>query len=533
MKKAFLLFTYLLMSIFLFSQIPNGYYNGTENLSGAELKTKLYTIIHNHTVLSYSDLWSAFSHTDVDKYYENDGSVLDIYSENPYGADPYNFVFNTDQCGNYSGEGSCYNREHSFPKSWFNDASPMYTDLFHIYPTDGYVNSKRSNYPYGEVDSPTWTSQNGSKLGPCSAPGYTGTVFEPIDEFKGDLARTYFYMATCYEDQIASWETNTQYSDAVLDGTSFPCYEKWFLDLLLKWHKQDPVSQKEIDRNDSIYKIQGNRNPFIDHPEFVSRIWESTSADSVSLLSESFSSCPPNGWTIYSIASNEDWTCNSTYGYMSINNYGADAPAEDWLITPAINLGYVTNPVLSFKTWTKFVDNGITHPALTVYYSTDYQPGSNPNDYTWTQLNYTYPAENSQTWTSSGNIDLSAAGGSTIYIGFKYISSGTGNDQCQQWEVDNVNVYGTQTSTTQVPVNDGYIHIYPNPVSGQSLFISTSATGKVKVKIFALDGETQNQLIINKLDAQLIEIPLDLKPGVYIIQVISQNKVYQAKFIKI
>ena len=115
----------------------------------------------------------------------------------------------------------------------------------------------RSNYPYGEVSSPTYTSDNGSKLGPCSYSGYTGTVFEPIDEFKGDLARTYFYMATCYEDRISGW------SSAVLDGSSYPCYTTWFLNMLLEWDAQDPVSQREIDRNNAVYSVQGNRNPFV------------------------------------------------------------------------------------------------------------------------------------------------------------------------------------------------------------------------------------------------------------------------------
>jgi len=249
-----------------FAQIPAGYYDSATG-TGTTLKTQLYNIIHSHTTLSYSDLWNAFYTTDVDNYYENDTTVLDMYSENPTGTDPYNYDFGNDQCGTYGTEGDCYNREHSFPKSWFNDASPMYTDLFHLYPTDGKVNGQRSNYPYGEVNNPSWTSQNGSKLGPCSVAGYSGTVFEPIDEFKGDLARTYFYMATCYQDKIANW------SSVVLDGSTDQCYVGWFLNMLIQWSEDDPVSQKEIDRNNAIYQIQGNRNPYIDHPEWVECVW--------------------------------------------------------------------------------------------------------------------------------------------------------------------------------------------------------------------------------------------------------------------
>ncbi len=247
--------------------IPSGYYNGTETLSGAPLKTALYNIIKGHTIISYSGLWTAYKTTDK---LEIGGTtyVFDMYSVKSDSTSAYSFTFTTDQCGNYSGEGDCYNREHSFPKSWFNDASPMYSDLFHIVPTDGYVNSRRSNYPFGEVTSPTWTSTNGSKLGSCSYPGYTGTVFEPIDEYKGDFARIYFYMATRYENVIAGWPGSD-----MTNSTSFPCFTNWALNMLIKWNNEDPISTKEINRNESAYLLQHNRNPFIDHPEFVYKIW--------------------------------------------------------------------------------------------------------------------------------------------------------------------------------------------------------------------------------------------------------------------
>src|SRR3989339_163737 len=268
MKKVLLLAGSLLLAIRLVfpavSSIPTGYYTNASGLCGEDLKTALYNIIKGHTSVTYTTLWTSFKTTDD----RSDGKVWDMYSNISY-------TFTTDQCGTYSGEGDCYNREHSFPKSWFNDATPMYTDLFHLYPTDGYVNGRRSNYPFGEVTSPTYTSGNGSKLGPCSYPGYTGTVFEPIDEYKGDFARTYFYMVTRYENLVASWETNSTEVDAILDGTSFPSFEIWFLNMLVEWNAADPVSQKEIDRNEAVYVIQKNRNPFIDHPEYIDAIWVS------------------------------------------------------------------------------------------------------------------------------------------------------------------------------------------------------------------------------------------------------------------
>jgi len=258
MKKNLTLL-FLASALFLSAQISTGYYSPAEGKTDVALKTALFSIVGSHTELSYAGLWTAFQTTDK----RADGKVWDIYSNIT------NYTFGANQCGNYSLEGDCYNREHSFPKSWFNDATPMYTDLFHLYPSDGKVNGMRGNFPFGEVGSATYQSANSySKLGSCSFPGYTGTVFEPNDELKGDLARTYFYMVTAYEDRVSGW------SSEHLDGSSYPALNAWSVALLLKWNAQDPVSQKEIDRNNAIYtNFQHNRNPFIDHPELSEYIW--------------------------------------------------------------------------------------------------------------------------------------------------------------------------------------------------------------------------------------------------------------------
>ncbi len=271
-------FTIIILNLFVFSafsQIPNGYYDGTDGLTGNDLRTALHNIIKDHTSKSYDALWNYFDNTDL----KSNGKIWDMYSTRADGSFDYEYSYSSDQCGNYSGEGSCYNREHSFPKSWFNDASPMYTDLFHIYPTDGYVNGRRSNYPYGEVGSASWTSTNGSQLGSSDYSGYTGTVFEPIDEYKGDFARTYFYMLTRYQDLIGGW------SSPMLAGDDFSV---WAKNMLLEWDAQDPVSQKEIDRNNAIYNIQHNRNPFIDHPEWGVAVWDPGSANVNQLDSKRF-----------------------------------------------------------------------------------------------------------------------------------------------------------------------------------------------------------------------------------------------------
>lgn len=249
------------LSLGLIAQAPPGYYDGTQGLTGEPLRAKLHDIIKNHTAVSYSSIYIHFQSTDK----KPNNTVWDMYSDVPGGTPPYVYYYNQDECGNYNSEGDCFNREHSWPSSWFNDQMPMRTDLFHIYPTDGYVNNRRSNYPYGEVNNPTWTSMNGSKLGPCSYPGYSGTVFEPIDEYKGDFARTYFYMCTRYYKEDQGWQSNAMVSGANLNP--------WAVQMLLEWHHNDPLSQKEIDRNNAVYAIQHNRNPFIDEPLFADRIW--------------------------------------------------------------------------------------------------------------------------------------------------------------------------------------------------------------------------------------------------------------------
>ncbi len=128
-----------------------------------------------------------------------------MYSENSSATDNYNFIHITDKCINYSAEGDCYNREHLIPQSIFNSASPMKSDGHFVVPSDGFVNGKRSNFPFGEVLNPTWISINGSNLGPNNTTGYSDTVFEPINEFKGDIARMIFYFAIRYEDYVSSW----------------------------------------------------------------------------------------------------------------------------------------------------------------------------------------------------------------------------------------------------------------------------------------------------------------------------------------
>ena len=262
MKRLYILLVLLLAAVTINAQ-PQGYYNGTEGLTGNALKTKLHSIIKNDNHTSYGGLWDSYYQTDKKP---GTNFVWDIYSDVPNGTPPYQFVLGTDQCGSYNGEGDCYNREHLWAQSWTSNDATEKTDLHHVYPTDGWVNNKRGNYAFGEVGNASWTSLNGGKLGNNTVSGYSGTVFEPIDEYKGDIARALMYVSVRYYQEDSGWSTS--------DMTNKSLIKDWAMTMLLRWHEEDPVSEKEINRNNAVYGIQGNRNPFVDYPEFANKIWD-------------------------------------------------------------------------------------------------------------------------------------------------------------------------------------------------------------------------------------------------------------------
>jgi endonuclease I len=271
-KSIYLLLVGLLLCLQAQAAIPAGYYDNTDGLSGSALKTQLYAIVKGHTVLSYADLWTAFRTTDV----RADGKVWDIYSNTT------NFVFGTNQDAGSGGstEGEYYNREHSFPNSWFGGVknSDMYTDLFHMYPSDKWVNNKRGNAPFGNVQVVQGYSANHyCEWGTSTESGVSLTVFEPADELKGDLARTYFYMVTRYENVVGTWVANA--NTEMLDGNAYPALSAWAVKVLLEWSRLDPVSAKERARNEVIYSnFQHNRNPYIDYPSMAEYVWGDSTA---------------------------------------------------------------------------------------------------------------------------------------------------------------------------------------------------------------------------------------------------------------
>ncbi|MEA4985460.1 MAG: endonuclease [Paludibacter sp.] len=266
--RRFFVFSFLLILFFtvrVFAAVPTGYYDAADAKNTNQLRLALKEIItQGFSGVSYSGLWTAYADTDINPA---TGKIWDMYSD-------CTFTLGSNQCGTYSSECNCYNREHTTPASWFSDASPMYSDLFNVYPTDGWVNNKRGNLPYGVVGSATYTSDNGSKVGSSGFSGYSGTVFEPIDEYKGDFARTVLYMATRYADNISTWITaNSGSTDVEIVYHTANGLTSYAIDLFLTWSRNDPVSQKEINRNEAVYLKQNNRNPFIDFPGLEEYIW--------------------------------------------------------------------------------------------------------------------------------------------------------------------------------------------------------------------------------------------------------------------
>lgn len=263
MKKTLLLTVALLMALTTaWAQGPNGsgtYYQTADGLKGSALKTKLSSIISaNITVVSYKGLYDAYKKTDT----RPDGYVRDWYSNIT------NYRHGVDNKGNYSKEGDMYNREHSVPQSWFGDGN-IKSDIVHVLPTDGYVNNRRSNFPFGEVNNATYQSANGyCKLGSCKTTGYSGIVFEPNDEIKGDIARIYFYMITRYESSCGGWGND------VFTNT-YPGLTTWTLNMMMRWSKDDPVDEREKQRNNAVYEVQGNRNPYVDYPGLEEYTWGS------------------------------------------------------------------------------------------------------------------------------------------------------------------------------------------------------------------------------------------------------------------
>ena len=270
------------------------YYEDLQGKSGKSLFDAVHVVAkEGYSSLGYGGLWTAYKITDL----RDNGKVWDMYSD-------CSWTYGSNQCGtggNYNDECDCYNREHSIPKSWFGGSeSQPGCDIFHIVPTDGYVNNKRNNYAFGEVSSASYT-YDGAKLGSAknititggntiagnagASVSCSGTVFEPRDEYKGDFARGYF--GTMIKWANGDYKAFTSGDGSKIFSSSYSTgafgLTKYGVALLMKWHRQDPVSQKEIDRNNGIQETQGNRNPFIDYPYLAEFIWGEKAGETLNL----------------------------------------------------------------------------------------------------------------------------------------------------------------------------------------------------------------------------------------------------------
>ena len=495
-----------------YNQSINDYYSSINwNLTGANLKTALYDKIKITTAgWSYDGLWEAYKTTDV----RPDGTHFwDIYSDTTM------YTLNDSRINHsYKKEGDSINREHVIPQSSFNEAAPMKSDVHHVLPSDGYVNNRRSSYPHGEVTgSPTYTSNDGCKLG--SGGGNLGTVFEPMDQYKGDIARIYFYFVTCYQNKMSS-NTFTAF-----DKTTYPSISSKYLPTYLKWAKEDPVSQKEIDRNNAAYAGQGNRNPFIDCPYAVGAIWDTehatdygnkgeyTSGEGVSISRSSISMISGGTTTIHATSTNSSnitWsTSNSSVVSISSNSSssGTDitltaGTADNATITARATISgntysktcsvtvaatkqvssiEVSNPKTSYA-----VDDTFVKPTVTASYN-DGTDAVVTNDASFTGYNmstagaytvtvsYTYGGV---TKTTTYQITVTAAGGSTN-IGDYTISSspllsaGISNGMKVVW--------GTSTSNLATNIESNWVYLSSN--SDDWIIFTVEGTSSVQYPV--------------------------------------------------
>ena len=638
MKKQFL---FLLFPAFAFSQIPAGYYDAAAGLSGYELKSKLHEIISQKIYsYNYSDIAGLYAYTDLDKTYENDGTILDIYSENPNGADAYNYDL-TQNISSASAEGQGWNKEHGMPQSTFYGTYPMYSDMNYLIPTDARINQLRSNYPYArttglpangishDCNKPNTTpciASNGSKLGKSITPGYTNTVYEPIDEFKGDVARYLLYFVVRYEGSLNKF--NYLLSTSPLDGTEEKGYEDWYINMLKEWNALDPVSQREIDRNNDVFALENVRNPFIDHPEYVDMIWsgnsETTAPEapvslSASEVGESFvklqwqpsSSQNVLGYQIFQDGEYIGYTKTNTFfvdrldassthnftvkaynnGFLfsqesnlvSATTSASDHLAKDLMITKYIAGSPDNNAIeITNKTGHEVVLNNyylsIQFKGVndTYYFSDNYQlegtilPGeskvivntkssfpdfpvskgdfiTNAPPLTFTGYQYielAYGKKYLKT-VSTNNYDMSYT--TVDAVGIKNETNANYNKSLyRNQDVSDPNINFTESEWTthakdytqglgddslavsDQPISENNMMIYPNPVSGNTLYIKGKDLEKIqKIQIFDISGKmlkSENQPFRTK---NSIDVSL-LKSGIYLLK--TENKIL--KFIK-
>lgn len=454
MKRIYFLMLTVLLPIMVSAVIPPNYYNNANGKKKADLKSALRGIIFNANVLDYGQgagkTWSGFYSTD--RY--NGNQVRDRYSNEK-------FYFPASASAQSASAVSGMNIEHSFPKSWWGGANNQaYKDLFNLNPSESKINSSKSNYAMGVVT--TAKVDNGcTKVGNGTAGTKSASLWEPADQWKGDFARSYFYMVTTYSNLTWTGEGLT-----MLENNEYPTLQKWAYELLLQWSKQDPVDEIEKDRNEAVYAIQGNRNPFVDFPNLCEYIWGDSvnfafnvdgtvvnpgtggddpgvdpddpdvpAEDLMALLDNDFT-VDAEGWTIKNVTlpagSDYVWFQDSKYG-MKATSFVSKTKndAEAWLISPEIDLTNMQSASIDFSHAGRYFGN--VEKETTLWISCN-------DGVSWTQLPINTNILNDNTWTYVDNTtDLTAYCGEKVKIGFKYVGT---TDFSGTWEIKTVKVTG-------------------------------------------------------------------------------------------
>lgn len=440
--------------------IPEGYYDAANGKKKADLKAAMHNIIQPQKLLSYGDgTWTGFYTTDR----LPDNQVIDRYSNEKH-------YFPTSASAQSASAVSGMNIEHSFAKSWWGGSkNNAYKDLFNLMPSEQKANSAKSNYAMGRVTS-NITYDNGSiKVGKgTTKQGTTKQLWEPADEWKGDFARDYFYMVTAYSN--LTWTSNGL---DMLENNDYPTMQQWAYTLLLQWARQDPVDENERRRNDAVYDIQKNRNPFVDFPNLAEYIW----GDSVNFAFNVSSTSSGSGNTedddenpefavlldcslksgfapffvrTYDGCEGAVWASDKTYGAKA-NAYGLpDKEADEYLMV-SVDLTHALTATLSFQHATGYNKaQNVGDTYFQVLVSTDYN--SVPEDATWHSLNATFPSPPQSSFTSfvsSGDISLNDYGGQAITLAFRYRSDMNGT-YC--WEVKDVKITAQTVADALPPI---------------------------------------------------------------------------------
>lgn len=469
--------TQVLLLLFVTTAMAQAdYYKSVDGTNGgATLKTALYSLIKDHKKISYGSgedkTWGAFYTTDA--VVENGKRrVLDMYSnEKRY-------------FGSKGSKVSGMNIEHSVPKSWWGgNQNNAYCDLHHLNPSDETANSRKSNYPLGELTSESWTNGVAS-VGKAKVDGNSTNAFEPSDEYKGDFARTYMYMFTCYQD--LNWST-TQMNYA---NSSYPTLKPWAVELLLKWHKQDPVSEKEVSRNNAVYAVQGNRNPYVDFPQLADYVWgdsinyvfhitgevedgtgngggnsgDGEDGDDVVevvdgwkiYLNENFDGTAMK-FTTYEGIGNYPWTLNSQYKYAVATSYESSGKtnhdAESWLLSPLFDLSKDSIATISFEYVIRYCESGKVAEHHRLMICNDFD--GDVENATWETIEFG-AAENTTDWTLTKTGDIAIPqkymGEKAVTIAFFYKGTST---KAGTFEIDNVVVKAIEGKNSGGNGNDG------------------------------------------------------------------------------